>query len=94
MRQKTLGVIGLGSMGNGTAISALRRGMPARALDLNPDAARKLALPLPMVSAAHQLSLGTAAASRKPEDDSAGIKLSAALTGITLPASAAPKEAE
>jgi putative dehydrogenase len=58
------------------------------------DAARKLAFPLPMASAAHQLYLRTAEAGHGQEDDSAVIKLYAALTGITLPASAAEKEAE
>jgi L-threonate 2-dehydrogenase len=50
------------------------------------DAARKLAFPLPLAAAAHQLYLGTAAAGHGLEDDSAVIKLYAALTGITLPA--------
>ena len=50
------------------------------------DAARKLAVPLPLAAAAHQLYLGTAGAGHGDEDDSAVIKLYAALTGITLPA--------
>jgi len=50
------------------------------------DAARKLAFPLPLAAAAHQLYLGTSAAGHGQEDDSAVIKLYAALTGITLPA--------
>jgi 3-hydroxyisobutyrate dehydrogenase len=50
------------------------------------DAARKLAVPLPLAAAAHQLYLGTAGAGHGAEDDSAVIKLYAALTGITLPA--------
>nr|WP_294867223.1 L-threonate dehydrogenase [uncultured Pseudogulbenkiania sp.] len=49
------------------------------------DAARQLAFPLPLASAAHQLYLGTAAAGHGQEDDSAVIKLYAALTGIELP---------
>ena len=49
------------------------------------DAARKLAVPLPLAAAAHQLYLGTAGAGHGAEDDSAVIKLYAALTGITLP---------
>ena len=52
------------------------------------DAARKLAVPLPLAAAAHQLYLGTAGAGFGAEDDSAVIKLYAALTGITLPAKA------
>ena len=55
------------------------------------DAARKLAVPLPLAAAAHQLYLGTAGAGHGAEDDSAVIKLYAALTGITLPAGA-PKD--
>ena len=50
------------------------------------DAARKLAVPLPLAAAAHQLYLGTAGAGHGAEDDSAVIKLYAAQTGITLPA--------
>ena len=49
------------------------------------DAARKLQVPLPLAAAAHQLYLGTAGAGHGAEDDSAVIKLYAALTGITLP---------
>ena len=49
------------------------------------DAARKLAVPLPLAAAAHQLYLSTAGAGHGAEDDSAVIKLYAALTGITLP---------
>nr|HQC98919.1 NAD-binding protein [Aquabacterium sp.] len=49
------------------------------------DAARKLNAPLPLAAAAHQLYLGTAGAGFGAEDDSAVIKLYAALTGITLP---------
>lgn len=49
------------------------------------DAARKLAVPLPLAAAAHQLYIGTAGAGHGAEDDSAVIKLYAALTGITLP---------
>ena len=60
------------------------------------DAAHKLTFPLPLAAAAHQLYLGTAAAGHGAEDDSAVIKLYAALTGIALPVSesaAAPKAA-
>ena len=60
------------------------------------DAARKLAVPLPLAAAAHQLYLGTAGAGHGAEDDSAVIKLYAAMTGITLPApgvTAAAKDA-
>ena len=57
------------------------------------DAARKLAVPLPLAAAAHQLYLGTAGAGHGAEDDSAVIKLYAAMTGISLPAArvAAPE---
>ena len=57
------------------------------------DAARKLAMPLPLAAAAHQLYLGTAGAGHGAEDDSAVIKLYAALSGISLPAPAAPATA-
>ena len=56
------------------------------------DAARKLAVPLPLAAAAHQLYLGTAGAGHGAEDDSAVIKLYAALTGITLPAAPGTKD--
>ncbi|MDT7834432.1 L-threonate dehydrogenase [Aquabacterium sp. OR-4] len=49
------------------------------------DAARTLKFPLPLAATAHQLYLGTAAAGHGAEDDSAVIKLYAALSGITLP---------
>ena len=49
------------------------------------DAARKLAFPLPLAAAAHQLYLGTAAAGHGLEDDSAVVKLYAMMTGIALP---------
>jgi 3-hydroxyisobutyrate dehydrogenase len=49
------------------------------------DAARKYSFPLPLAAAAHQLYVGTAAAGHGQEDDSAVIKLYAALTGIELP---------
>ena len=54
------------------------------------DAARKLAFPLPLAAAAHQLYLATAAAGHGAEDDSAVIKFYATLAGIELPAPAAP----
>lgn len=50
------------------------------------DAARKLAFPLPMASAAHQLYLASAAAGRGNEDDAAVVKFYADLAGIELPA--------
>ena len=49
------------------------------------DAARALGFPLPLAAAAHQLYLGTAGAGHGAEDDSAVIKLYAALSGISLP---------
>lgn len=50
------------------------------------DAARKLAFPLPLASAAHQLYLASAAAGRGDEDDAAVVKFYAELAGIELPA--------
>jgi len=52
------------------------------------DAGRHLNFPLPLAAAAHQLYLGTAGAGHGKEDDSAVIKLYAALSGITLPSPA------
>lgn len=52
------------------------------------DAARKLAFPLPLAASAHQLYLGAAAQGHGREDDSAVIKLYAALAGLTLPGEA------
>src|SRR5207247_7938316 len=49
------------------------------------DAARKLAFPLPLAAAAHQLYLATAAAGRGQEGDSAVIKFYAELAGLELP---------
>ena len=49
------------------------------------DAARKLAFPLPLEAAAHQLYLAAAAAGHGQEDDSAVIKFYAGLAGIELP---------
>ena len=54
------------------------------------DAARKLAFPLPLAAAAHQLYIATAAAGHGAEDDSAVIKYYALLAGIELPAPAGP----
>jgi len=54
------------------------------------DAARKLAFPLPLAAAAHQLYIATAAAGHGAEDDSAVIKFYALLAGIELPAPAGP----
>ncbi len=50
------------------------------------DAARKLAFPLPMAAAAHQLYLATAAMGHGAEDDAAVVKYYAALAGLELPA--------
>lgn len=50
------------------------------------DAARKLAFPLPLASAAHQLYLATAAAGHGNEDDAAVVKFYAELAGLELPA--------
>ncbi len=50
------------------------------------DAARKLAFPLPLAAAAHQLYLATAAAGHGNEDDAAVVKFYAELAGIELPA--------
>jgi 3-hydroxyisobutyrate dehydrogenase len=49
------------------------------------DAARKLAFPLPLAAAAHQLYLATAAMGHGGEDDSAVVKYYAALAGLDLP---------
>ena len=49
------------------------------------DAARKLAFPLPLAAAAHQLYLATAAMGHGAEDDAAVIKYYAALAGLDLP---------
>jgi 3-hydroxyisobutyrate dehydrogenase len=49
------------------------------------DAARKLAFPLPLAAAAHQLYLATAAAGHGNEDDAAVVKFYAELAGIELP---------
>jgi len=49
------------------------------------DAARKLAFPLPLAAAAHQLYLATAAAGHGNEDDAAVVKFYAELAGLELP---------
>ena len=54
------------------------------------DAARKLAFPLPLAAAAHQLYLASAAAGHGDEDDSAVFKFYAELSGIDLPRSSEP----
>jgi len=54
------------------------------------DAARKLAFPLPLAAAAHQLYLATAAAGHGGEDDSAVIKFYAELAGLALPQRSGP----
>ena len=55
------------------------------------DAARKLAFPLPLAAAAHQLYLATAAAGHGGEDDAAVIKFYAEIAGIELPKGAKSK---
>jgi L-threonate 2-dehydrogenase len=57
------------------------------------DAARKLAFPLPLAAAAHQLYLATAAAGHGNEDDAAVVKFYAALAGLQLPQPGAKKDA-
>lgn len=54
------------------------------------DAARKLAFPLPLAAAAHQLYLATAAMGHGGEDDAAVVKYYAALAGLELPAKEGP----
>ena len=54
------------------------------------DAARKLAFPLPLAAAAHQLYLATAAQGHGGEDDAAVIKFYAALAGLELPGAQEP----
>ena len=49
------------------------------------DSARKMTFPLPITASAHQLYLAAAAQGHGYEDDSAVIKVFAALTGIELP---------
>ena len=49
------------------------------------DSARKLPFPLPLTSSAHQMYLAAAAHGHGLEDDSAVIKVFAALSGIALP---------
>ena len=39
---RRLGVVGLGSMGYGAAVSALRRGVPVLGLDTRPEAGQRL----------------------------------------------------
>jgi 3-hydroxyisobutyrate dehydrogenase len=50
------------------------------------DSARRLTFPLPLTATAHQMFLATSAHGHGGEDDSAVIKMFAALTGIDLPA--------
>lgn len=57
------------------------------------DAARKLAFPLPLAAAAHQLYLATAAAGHGNEDDAAVVKFYAGLAGLELPQKASPEKA-
>jgi len=57
------------------------------------DAARKLAFPLPLAAAAHQLYLATAAAGHGNEDDSAVVKFYAELAGLELPLKMSPDQA-
>ncbi len=49
------------------------------------DSARKMTFPLPITASAHQLYLAAAAQGYGYEDDSAVVKVFAALTGIELP---------
>jgi 3-hydroxyisobutyrate dehydrogenase len=49
------------------------------------DSARKMTFPLPITASAHQLYLAAAAHGHGMEDDSAVVKVFAALTGIELP---------
>ena len=49
------------------------------------DSARQMTFPLPITASAHQLYLAAAAQGHGHEDDSAVIKVFAALTGIELP---------
>lgn len=49
------------------------------------DAGRRMAFPLPLAAAAHQLYLATAAQGHGQEDDAAVVKFYAALAGLTLP---------
>ena len=49
------------------------------------DSARRLTFPLPLTATAHQMFLATSAHGHGAEDDSAVIKMFAALTGIELP---------
>lgn len=49
------------------------------------DSARRLTFPLPLTATAHQMFLATSAHGHGGEDDSAVIKMFAALTGIELP---------
>jgi L-threonate 2-dehydrogenase len=51
------------------------------------DSARKLAFPLPLAAAAHQLYLATAAQGMGAEDDAAVFKHFASLAGLPLPGS-------
>jgi 3-hydroxyisobutyrate dehydrogenase-like beta-hydroxyacid dehydrogenase len=53
------------------------------------DQARALTFPLPLASAAHQLFLAAAAAGHGAKDDAFVIRVWQALTGISLPGSAA-----
>ena len=55
------------------------------------DSARKLTFPLPLTATAHQMFLATSAHGHGGEDDSAVIKMFAALTGIALPSPATRK---
>lgn len=49
------------------------------------DSARRMTFPLPLTASAHQMFLATSAHGHGGEDDSAVIKMFAALTGIELP---------
>ena len=73
--------------GDYTALSAVN--IFVKDLGIVLDAARKLAFPLPLAAAAHQLYLATAAMGHGGEDDAAVIKYYAALAGLDLPAKGA-----
>ncbi len=51
------------------------------------DSARRMTFPLPITASAHQLYLAAAAQGHGMEDDSAVVKVFAALTGLELPGS-------
>ena len=56
------------------------------------DSAKKMAFPLPLTAAAHQLYLAAAGAGLGGQDDSAVVKVYQMMSGIDLPASKTPPE--